>query len=83
MVSFDISTGYVPAKKRRLLLSGYIDSLLFCIPWAILFWAINRFVDEGLTPGFSWRFLAFLILEALLVRQIKWSPGNKLLGIKI
>jgi hypothetical protein len=83
MIAADIPTGYVPAKKRRLLLSGYIDYLLFCIPWAILFWAINRFIDEELTPGFSWRFLGFLILETLLVRQIKWSPGNKLLGIRI
>ncbi len=71
-----------PAASRwRLLLAAYVDYLLFGAVWALVVWVAPRVL-----PGFEreplWVKLAiFAAVELFLLRVLRWSPGQRLLGI--
>jgi hypothetical protein len=73
----------VPAARRRIGLAGYLDYLVLGVPLAWLMW-LYAWVNPGL-DRLPWavKLISFLVLEVLLVRQVRWSPGSKLLGISV
>ncbi|HET9252412.1 MAG TPA: hypothetical protein VFP58_09860 [Candidatus Eisenbacteria bacterium] len=73
---------WTPASRRRRWLSVYVDYLLLGAPIAVILWAIS-----GLLPGIRtiWlplQILLFLLIEALLLKSVRWSPGQRALGIE-
>jgi hypothetical protein len=73
----------VRAAKRRIGLGGYLDYLVLGVPLAWLMWLyawVNPDVDR---LPWAVRLISFLVLEVLLVRQVRWSPGSSLLGISV
>jgi len=75
--------GVVPAARRRIGLAGYLDYLVLGVPLGWLMWLYAR-VDPNV-DRLPWavRLISFLVLELLLVRQVRWSPGSSLLGISV
>ena len=69
------------ASAKRLLLSGYLDYLLFGAPWAIAVWALESSWPALPRLSLPLRLCYFLVLEATLLGPLKWSPGQYCLGI--
>lgn len=73
----------VPASRKRRALAAYLDFVLFSVPWT--------FVHIGLADLFPWldriemplRILAYTVFEVILLKAVRWSPGNRLLGITL
>lgn len=73
---------WAPARRRRMWLAAYVDLLIFSVPWAYLVGVTDRLV-----PGFAaqpWfiRYLAFAIVELIVLSQAPGSPGARLLGLR-
>jgi hypothetical protein len=71
----------VPVSRRRILLAVYLDFVLFSALWGLL----DHFLFKG--PG-GWKnlsgpakFTTFVLLELLLHKTVRWSPGRWLLSI--
>lgn len=79
----EIPNGYEIASKRRLALAGYLDFLVFGVPWAFLVWALSNSIPALGDLPFFVKVVAFLALEAILLRQVRWSPGSWLLSIRV
>lgn len=72
----------VRASRARLILAIYLDLIVFSVPWALLHaFALRSSPDlEKLsTPA---KFITFAVLELLLHRVVRWSPGTWLLAIR-
>lgn len=77
------SESVVPASRARLILSVYLDFVVFSVVWAFLDYFVVRPSPDWQrlsTPG---KFVTFAILELLLHRVIRWSPGQWLLSIRL
>ncbi len=70
------------ASKKRLLLALYLDYLIFCAPWGIAFWVLTTSILDVEREPFGLRFILFALLETLFLKFIKWSPGQRLLGVR-
>ena len=73
---------WVPARRGRLLLAAYIDLLIFSVPWAYLVAATDRLVPGFAAQPFYVRYLAFAIVELIVLNRTSLSPGAALLGIR-
>ncbi len=79
--TFD-QTAWQPARRRRLLLAGYIDFLLFSSAWGLLVFAFQDALPIlAELPGYA-KFVTFSVVEAALLRTRTWSPGAELLGVR-
>ncbi len=70
------------ATKKRMLLALYIDYLLFCAPWTIVVWVLTTALSISESEPFSVRIILFMLLEVLILKYARWSPGQWLLGIQ-
>lgn len=69
------------ALRKRRVLAGYLDYLLFGAPWAVAMWIVADSVPQLHRASFPVKVILFVILEALVLKLIKWSPGQHCLGI--
>ena len=72
----------VRASRGRLLLSLYLDFIIFSVPWAFVHhfaFQASSDLQRLSTPA---KLIMFAILELLLHRIVKWSPGEWLLSIR-
>lgn len=74
----DPSTSGVPVSNKRWLLAIYLDLVLFSAAWGL----IINFVAPGREFTLL-RYLAFGLLEAMLLGVVRWSPGEYLLSITV
>lgn len=73
---------FIKASRSRLILAIYLDLLIFSVPWTFLhLWLFRSSPDlERLsTPA---KFVLFTLLEIVLHRLIRWSPGTWLLAVR-
>jgi hypothetical protein len=56
---------------------------MFSAAWALVLWAFSQAFPTLETVPAVTKFVGFLVLEALLLRVVRWSPGNELLGIRL
>jgi hypothetical protein len=69
------------ASKKRRLLAVYVDFLLFSAAVALVCWALGR-LDPSLAVAPLWvQITTFLVVEAIVVKAVAWSPGHWSLGI--
>jgi hypothetical protein len=71
-----------PASRRRRLLAVYVDYLLVCIPIALVLWVVSGAFPWIRKLELPIKILLFLMVEVLLLKLVKWSPGQKALGIE-
>lgn len=69
------------ASRKRRVLAVYVDFLLFSAAIALVGWALAKF-DPSLAVAPLWmQITTFLIVEAIIVKAVAWSPGHWSLGI--
>lgn len=69
------------ASGKRLLLALYLDYLLLGAPWTIAAEAVEE-SWSGVKPlSLPLKLLFFLVAETILFSQVRWSPGQRCLGI--
>lgn len=69
------------ASKKRRVLAVYVDFLLFSAAVALVLWALAKF-DPSLADTPLWmQVTTFLIVEAIILKAVAWSPGHWSLGI--
>jgi len=71
-----------PARRERLLLAACVDLLLFSVPWAYFVALTDRLVPGFAAQPFHTRYLAFAIVELIVLTRTSLSPGARLLGIR-
>ena len=81
--SVPVSASWPPVANRRRLLAVYLDYLIFGAVWALALWGLSKVFPTLAGLPFAVKIAGFLILEALLLRLVRWSPGNQLLGIRL
>lgn len=69
------------ASWKRLLLAAYIDLLIFGAPWTVGVWAASKTLPGFQGESLLMKFALFAVIETLLFRIVKWSPGQFALGI--
>jgi hypothetical protein len=73
---------WVPARRGRLLLAACVDLLIFSVPWAYFVAVTDRLVPGFAAQPFFVRYIAFAIVELIVLNQTSLSPGARLLGIR-
>lgn len=69
------------ASKKRRVLAFYVDFLLFSAAVALVCWVLAKF-DPSLAVAPLWmQITTFLIVEAIILKAVAWSPGHWSLGI--
>jgi hypothetical protein len=76
-----IAPRWPAASRRRLMLAAYLDYLLLGAPWTIGVWALEAFWPALGRLSLPLRIGYFLVLEAILLGPVKWSPGQYCMGI--
>lgn len=71
------------ASKLRRVLAIYLDLIVISSGWSIAHWALSTIIPGLEAVPFVAKLGGFLVIEILLLRQVKWSPGNDLLGIRL
>ena len=73
---------WIPARRRRVLLAGYLDYCLIAAAFGLLEHLAYVLEPEiGEFPLYA-QILAFLAIEYLLLARLRWSPGLHLLSIR-
>ena len=73
---------WIPARRRRVLLAGYLDYCLIAALLGLLEHLAYLLEPEiGDFPLYA-QILAFLVIEYLLLARLRWSPGLHLLSIR-
>ena len=72
----------VPASKKRFVLAVYLDLLIFNTVVGLLPLALPESLSWPAGNTFFRNLVAFGLLEVLLQRFVRWSPGNYLLAIR-
>jgi len=73
---------WVPARRRRLWLAAYLDFLIFSVPWAYFVAATDRFAPGFAAQPLFVQYIAFAVVELIILNQTSASPGARLLGIR-
>ncbi len=73
---------WVPARRRRLLLAACVDLLIFSVPWAYFIAVTDRLVPGFAPQPFFVQYLAFAIIELIILTRTSLSPGARLVGIR-
>jgi hypothetical protein len=71
----------VPVSRRRLLLAIYLDFVVFSALWGLLDHYLFRGPEGWRSLSGPAKFTTFLLLELLLHKTVRWSPGRWLLSI--
>jgi len=70
------------ATKKRKVLALYLDYLLFGVPWSIAVWILTSTVPGLEREPWGARIVLFALLEWSILKFVKSSPGQWLLGIR-
>ena len=74
---------WIPAKRRRILLVGYLDYCLFAALLGLLAHLAYVFDPVYREYPLYLKILAFLVVEYLLLARLQWSPGSWLLSLRL
>lgn len=73
----------IAANRRRIVLAAYLDYLVLGALASLLVWALESSIPALRAVSLPARLAVFLVVEILLLRQARWSPGSWLLALKV